>query len=172
MVELKLISHKDELIHSECLNWDFANPEFDLVEFVDSLAKVMLKNNGIGISASQVGTPYKIFLVAGAGGPGTVKAFINSRIVDASAEKVKLEEGCLTYPGISVKVRRPRTIKLRYQEPNGETKTEKFTGMTARIIQHEMDHGLGITMFDAASILDREKAQKQWKKLQKNTTQF
>ena len=168
---MDLVSFKDDVISTECQAWDFENPAFDLVEFVDTLAKVMLNEFGIGISANQVGEPYKVFLIAGGEGPHTVKPFVNAKIVDFSEESNFLEEGCLTYPGLAIKIKRPRTIKIRYSDATGETRTDKFTGMTARIIQHELDHGEGITMFDRATTLHKEKAKKEWKKIQKSLTQ-
>ena len=55
-----------------------------------------------------------------------------------------MEEGCLSFPGLYFKVKRPAAIKIRYQRPNGETVTEQFQGLTARIVQHEIDHLDGI----------------------------
>jgi peptide deformylase len=91
----------------------------------------------------------------------------NPRIVSTSGDDILLEEGCLSYPGLIVKVKRPQHARIRFTGPNGETFTEQFTGMTARVIQHEMDHLEGILFFDKANRYHREQAFKNWKKWKK-----
>lgn len=124
----------------------------------------MLQNKGVGLSANQIGLPYKVFCVSGAGPNGEIMTFFNPKIVDQSEESILLDEGCLTFPGLSLKIRRPRSVKLRFTEPNGESKMQIFTGITARIIQHEMDHMEGDTFLSKASIVQKEKAKKWMKK--------
>ena len=93
---------------------------------------------------------------------------INPRIIDVSSEMVTLEEGCLSYPGLLVKVKRPIWIKVRFNYPNGQAGTHRFEGMTARCFLHEYDHiEFGHTFIDSANFLHKEKAERQWKKLQR-----
>ena len=70
----------------------------------------------------------------------------------------------MTYPGLIVKVKRPRIIRVRYASPTGEITTEKYQDMTARIIQHELDHLNGITLGNRVSRLHLEMAIKKAKK--------
>lgn len=121
----------------------------------------MYENNGIGLAANQVGVPYKIFAMRGE--PQNFVCF-NPRVVQPSAEQISLEEGSLTFPGLLVKVKRPRHIRVRFQTPNGETRTDTFIGMTARIFQHELDHVEGKLYFSRASRYHREIAMKKWKR--------
>ena len=100
----------------------------------------MLSHDGIGLAANQIGLPYRVFAIKA----NPVLVCFNPRIVDYSKETIVLEEGCLTFPGLYLKIKRPRDIKCRFTYPNGETITKTFTGATARIFQHELDHLNGI----------------------------
>jgi peptide deformylase len=117
--------------------------------------------NGLGLAANQVGVPYRVFAMRGA--PENFVCF-NPRIVQAAAENIILEEGCLSFPGLLVKVKRPKHIRVRFQTPNGDTRTETFIGMTARIFQHELDHLDGRLYFNRANKYHKEIAMKKWKR--------
>jgi peptide deformylase len=71
-------------------------------------------------------------------------AFFNPEITWSSEEKIKMEEGCLTYLDLFLNIERPISIMVRYQDFNGEKKTAQFAGLTARCFQHELDHMNGI----------------------------
>jgi peptide deformylase len=75
-----------------------------------------------------------------------------------------MEEGCLSHPGLFVKIKRPRRIKVRYTEPNGHTTTRVFDGITARVFQHELDHLNGVNYQQRANKLHLEQARKKKKK--------
>jgi peptide deformylase len=151
--------------------FDFANPPVDPVELAHILAQALIKYKGVGISANQLGLPYRAFAMA----TNPITVCINPRIVDIGNEEVLLEEGCLSYPGVFVKIKRPKTIKVRYTQPNGETETRVFSGMTARIYQHELDHQDGKNFLDLAGPMARKLALKKFakhKKLEKLRKQF
>jgi len=151
-------------LHIRCQPFDFENPPFDPIVFSQELVKTMYEQNGLGLAANQVGVPYQIFAMRGA--PENFVIF-NPRIIDLSTEEILLEEGCLSYPGLIVKIKRPSLIKVRFQTPNGETRTEKFVGMTARVFLHENDHLLGIRHYDRASRYHRDQAFKRVRKVKK-----
>lgn len=157
---MKLVEQNDPILRQPCEEFDFIRPPFDLVEYSKELVKFMYDNNSYGLSANQVGDPYRIFAMRGH--PENFVC-INPRIVDVSNETIVLEEGCLTFPGLIVKVKRPRHIRVRFHTPNGDTKTEKFTGMSARVFQHEMDHLDGILYFNRASRYHRDMAMRKWR---------
>jgi peptide deformylase len=77
---------------------------------------------------------------------------------------VSLEEGCLTFPGLTVKIKRPQHIRVRFTKPNNETITRQFTGMTARIFQHELDHLDGIIFYNRANRFHRDRALEKWRR--------
>jgi peptide deformylase len=143
-------------------DFDFTNPPFDAVTFANHLAHVMLEKQGVGLAANQLGYPYRICAVASQ----PVLVMFNPRIVDYSDEAVTLEEGCLSYPGLIVKVTRPKSIRIRFTYPNGMTETKKYTGMTARVIQHEVEHLDGGRFFEGVDWYEKEKV-KRWIKKEK-----
>lgn len=151
----------DRYITTECEEFDFNDPPFDPVQFSQNLVKFMYENNGLGLAANQVGTPYRIFAMRGA--PENFVCF-NPKIITYSDQTVSLEEGCLTYPGLLVKIKRPEFIRVRFQTPNGETLTKQFIGMSARVFQHEIDHLDGIVFYNKANKFHREQAMRKWKK--------
>lgn len=137
----ELVKQDHPLLSTQLEYFDFENPPIDPVELAKNLTETMLKNNGLGLSANQCGLPYRVFVLAN----NPVMACFNPRVIDASYEtEIALEEGCLSYPYLYLKVKRPRMIKVRYTMPNGETVTEKFDGLTARVFLHEMDHMEGV----------------------------
>ena len=152
---MKLVIGNDPILKEECKEFDFANPPFDPSEFAKNLVQTMYDNNGIGLSANQVGVPYKIFAMRGT--PADFVCF-NPRIVMPSNELITLEESCLSFPGLIIKIKRPRHVRVRFQGPSGETVTQQFTGMTARVFQHEMDYVNGFLFYTRANRFHREKA--------------
>ena len=158
---MELVSHTSEILTKPCEPFDFLNPPFDPIEFSKDLVKTMYDYNGIGLAANQVGVPYRIFAMRAA--PENFVCF-NPRIVQPSEAEIVLEEGCLTFKGLQVKVKRPQHVRVRFQTPNGETLTKQFTGISARIFQHELDHLDGIVFYNRANRYHREQALKKWKK--------
>ena len=137
-----------EFLLTPCKDFDFDNPPFDATEFSKELVKFMYEKNGLGLAANQVGYNYNIFAMRGS--PQNFVCF-NPIIVDFSEKVVKLEEGCLSYPGLIIPVKRPKSIRVRFRTPNGETRTEKFVGLAARVFQHEMDHLEGNKFYNKAN---------------------
>jgi len=158
---MNLVNANDPILKNKCDNFDFNNPPFDPIQFAENLVKHMYDWNGIGLAANQIGIPYRIFAMRGQ--PENFVCF-NPRIVQPSEMQIVLDEGCLTYPGLYVKIKRPQHVRVRFQTPNGETLTKQFTGMTARIFQHELDHLDGIVFYNKANRYHREQAMRKWKK--------
>ena len=157
---MKLVEATNPVLTTPCQPFNFLNPPFEPVEFARELVKDMYEYNGLGLAANQVGEPYRIFAMRGQ--PENFVCF-NPRIVQPSEMEVVLEEGCLTYPGLLVKIKRPQHIRVRFQLPNGDTITKQFTGMTARVFKHEMDHLNGLVFFNRANRYHKELAFKKWK---------
>ena len=84
----------------------------------------------------------------------------NPKIVYMNDEKSNLEESCMSVPGVAVKVKRSTNLRVRFQTPSGGTDTKTFNGMSAKIIQHEMDHLDGIMFFNRANRYHRDKGMK------------
>lgn len=130
----------DPLLYTALEDFDFANPPTNPVELANDLIETMKANSGLGLSANQCGLPYRVFALWSE----TPLVCFNPRVIDQSSEQVLLDEGCLTFPHLFIKIKRPKIIKVRFQDAFGETHTEKFIGMTARGFLHEMDHLDGV----------------------------
>lgn len=151
---LDLVKKDDPILKRKMEEFDFSNPPVDPAELAVNLAETMIANKGLGLAANQVGLPYRVFAMVG----NPVLVCFNPRIVDTSSDIVLLEEGCLTFPGVFIKIKRPSMIRARFTMADGKTVTNKYIGMTARIFQHEMMHLDGKTFFDCSSRLNLEMA--------------
>lgn len=160
---MELINANDPLLHERLETFDFNNPPGDPEEIATQLVEFMREKNGIGLSANQVGLPYRVFVMEGE----PAYACFNPRIVMDGEEQVLLEEGCLSFIGLNVKVKRAKVIKVRFQGPDGEIYTKTLTGLTARVFQHELDHLNGEVFYKKANSYHRDQAFKKWKKWQK-----
>ena len=124
----------------------------------------MKKNQGIGLAAPQIGLSKKIIIVTEG---EESHAFLNPRIVKQSKEKERDEEGCLSLPGLFVKVLRPKQVEVVAQTVEGEEVRVKARGLGARIFQHEIDHIEGKLIIHRISPLARWKLRNQLKNLGK-----
>jgi peptide deformylase len=165
-----LVPSNDPILKSRMEEFDFFKPPTDPIQLAHDLAETMLYNDGLGLSANQIGLPYRAFAIKAE----KIIVCFNPRIVDYSEETIYLEEGCLSYPNLYIKVKRPQKIKIRYTEPNGNTETKIFSGLTARVALHEYDHLEGITYMQRANRFHIEQAKKNKKlgKLPKVTTNY
>jgi peptide deformylase len=156
MAILNLVDKNHPILRQKMEDFDFANPPTDPIQLAKDLTETMIYNKGIGLAANQCGLPYRVFVLTGE----TVLACFNPRIVTMSDEMVYINEGCLTFPGIAVKIKRPQIIRVRFTMPNGETTTVKFDGLSSRCFQHELDHLNGIVHLSRANAFHKAKAAK------------
>jgi len=152
----------DTYLLEQCEEFDFSDPPFDPVEYAQKLVRFMYEKNALGLAANQVGNPYRIFAMRGQ--PENFVCY-NPKIIQPSEQEVILEEGCLSYPNLVVKIKRPQHVRVRFQTPNGETLTKQFTGMTARVFQHEYDHLMGVRFYDLANKYHRDQAFRKYHKI-------
>ena len=142
---------------------DDIGPDYEgLNELISNMFETMESSEGVGLAAPQVGLSIRLFVVDaniyGDEEPeleGFRKVFINSDIYHYAGEEEILTEGCLSIPGIHEDVVRPNVIRMRYVDENFVEHDEEFTGMAARIIQHEYDHLDGILFTDKLSALKK-----------------
>lgn len=160
MAILDLVDCNDPILREVLDPFDLANPPTDPIQLVKDLSETMIHNNGLGLSANQCGLPYNVFVIKAE----KIIACFNPKIVDYSDDEWFLPEGCLSYPKLFVKIRRPVSIKARYTEPNGNVVTTQFDGITARVYQHELDHLNGIIYTMRANPYHLDKAKRARKK--------
>lgn len=122
----------------------------------DELLETMHREGGCGLAANQVGVKKSVFAVY-VEECSLQRVFFNPKIVSTEADTEIINEGCLSFPGEYCEISRPTSIRLHWQDYTGEHFEEDFTGMAARVIQHELDHLRGLTMFDRISINQQQK---------------
>lgn len=152
-----IVKYPDESLTTPTEVFDFSIPPINPHELVETLLKTMVDTKGVGLSANQLGLPYRVFVMRG---DEYNFAFFNPNIVSYSSEIDVREEGCLSVPGVVVKVPRSKTVRVRFQTPSGAVDTKTFDGLSARVIQHEFDHLNGVLFFNRAHRYHREKAMK------------
>jgi peptide deformylase len=121
---------------------------------IREMIPAMYAFDGTGLAANQVGIEAKIFVADIGEGPFAV---INPEIIQASVKQTVLEEGCLSFPGIHIKVKRPEAIRVKYLSERNETIEAELTGIPAKVFQHEIDHLNGRAIIDHASRAEKLK---------------
>lgn len=163
--ELQLIHFADPVMRTKPPVFDFHQEGMEKAEeLADVLHKKMLQLNGFGLSANQVGIPYRMFVF---GNTEQRFAMFNPTVVGVSREESVMEEGCLSFPGFFLTLRRPEQVTLDYQDEKGETHLKTFRGIAARVILHEYDHMEGINFTYHASNFKLNYALNKIKKKQK-----
>ncbi len=149
-----LVAYNDPVLRRPTTKFDLNNPQVDPMELATNMVDTMRALKGIGLAANQIGVPYSMSVID----TDPVRVLINPELISAHIEHKTEEEGCLSYPGILVDVPRPKECHIRFTYPNGERFTEPFVGLTARILQHELEHLNGKAFFHQASRLQMERA--------------
>ena len=162
---MKLIYHPNDFLNKEVKDVNLEDPGFNLKELKTEMVELMLANNGIGLSANQVGLDAKIFVMGDSLENSTM--CINPTVLQYTKETADDIEGCLSFPNIFVKVKRPKEILAEFYDENLEKQTVKIEGYSAKCYLHELDHLLGITFKDRVSKLKWDMAAKKARKLEK-----
>lgn len=155
MIEMKLIPETSPMLLQPCQEFDFSNPPYDPKEFAESLYNTMAKHDGLGLSANQVGFPYRVMAIRTDEDPLVI---FNPRIIHTSENFVTMKEGCLSFPLLYLSVKRPDLVRIRYQGWEGVTDTSTFIGMSARVVLHEYDHLEGKVFTQTASSFETQRA--------------
>lgn len=123
----------------------------DLATLIANMWETMYHANGVGLAAPQIGKSIRLFVVdtvqtrkEGQEDEGIKQVFINAEKVEEAGEPWAYEEGCLSIPDIHGDVERPPQLKLRWLNEAFEPREAVFTGVNARVIQHEYDHIEGV----------------------------
>jgi len=159
----------------------------ELKTLAADMLETMYAAPGIGLAAIQVGVPLRLLVIdlqepdedaepvechSHGGEPHfhqpvkrEPRVFVNPEIIDPSEELNVYTEGCLSVPEIYAEVERPKTIRARWQDLDGQVHEEDMDGLWATCLQHEMDHLEGILFIDHLSRLKRQMALKKLQKL-------
>ncbi len=141
----------------------------DARKLMDDMLETMYDAPGIGLAAIQLGIPRRVLVIDTAKeGEEPQPLFVaNPEITWMSDELSDYEEGCLSIPEFYEMVQRPREIRLRYMNRQGEAQDMHAAGILATVIQHEFDHLNGILFIDHISKLKRDRVLKKFQKAQK-----
>lgn len=144
------------------------NELITLPEFSKNLEEMnsLLEIDGVGLAATQIGWSVNLFVLLINENEEKIEpqAFLNPKILSFSKEKVKMEEGCLSFPGFFLKILRPKSIVWKYQTIDGDTVEVASSNLYARAVQHEIDHLNGQLFIKYASPAQRLKLKKWLKK--------
>jgi peptide deformylase len=132
----------------------------NLIEIIENMFETMYRANGLGLAAPQIGLSIRLFVVDGSNVEKDdlkdfKKIFINAQILDEEGEEWMYNEGCLSIPGIREDIYRIPKIKIKYQDENFVEHIEEYSGIAARVIQHEYDHINGVLFTDRISSLKK-----------------
>ena len=147
-------------------SWPLDTSSIDTDKFVAELIDAMWEHSGLGISANQIGHPYRVFAMRGETKKESIVCF-NPVIKDFSPEMNTMEEGCLSLPDVYARVVRPAHVAISYLDKDGKEEGQLASGMTARVFQHELDHLDGILFIDRVGKLTRERAFEKASKIKK-----
>ena len=162
---MKLLYYPNEFLEKEVKSVDLENPGFDPKELRKEMEELMLSSKGIGLSANQIGLDQKVFVMGDK--PDNTNICINPTVLEYTEETVADLEGCLSFPHIYVKIKRPKEILAEFYDVNLEKQVVKIDGYSAKCYLHELDHLLGITMKDRVSKLKWDMAVKKSAKYKK-----
>lgn len=137
-------------------------------QLVQDLTETMYAHDGAGIAAIQVGRLERIFIIDGRVATGSENAdpvvFINPEVVETGRGEEVSEEGCLSFPGVFISVKRPRWARVRAMNVAGETFEWEGDALLGRALQHEHDHLTGKLMIDLVGKVKKEMVKRKMKR--------
>ena len=143
--------------------------DLDRKELMDNLIETMKSFHGIGLSASQCGIMERVFVMYSDVRKGEIISCFNPQLISEGTEMVLMDEGCLTFPGLWLKIRRPDHIACSFEDENGDSQQVTMMGLECRIFQHEMDHMDGTNFTNRVSKLKLDMGKKRAAKMKKRS---
>lgn len=164
---LPIVAYGDPVLRKTGVDLKPEHPELDTL--LANMFETMYHAQGVGLAAPQVGLALRLFIIDAtpfaeddeldeeekAVLSNFKKVFINARILEETGDKWSFNEGCLSIPDIREDVSRHEEVRLEYYDENFERKEEVFSGLAARVIQHEYDHIEGVLFTDKLSSLKK-----------------
>jgi peptide deformylase len=166
---LPIVAYGAPVLRKVCS--DITPDYLELDKLIEDMWETMYASNGVGLAAPQINRDIRLFIVDSrqifqnqeeedkgkyADEPGVRQIFINAHIKELDGDDWSYNEGCLSIPKIREDVTRPEEVIIDFMDENFIQKTEKFVGITARIIQHEYDHIEGRLFIDYLKPLRRK----------------
>ncbi len=176
---LPIVAYGHPVLKKKCKEIDQDYPK--LGELISNMWETMYNANGVGLAAPQIGLPIRVFIVDASPFAedenldeaeknilkSFKKVFINPTIIEEEGIEWDFNEGCLSIPEVREDVFRKPTITIEYQDENFVSHKEEFTGLAARVVQHEYDHIEGILFTDHLSSLKKRLIKGKLKSIEK-----
>jgi peptide deformylase len=149
-----ILHYPDPRLREKALRVERVTPE--LHRLIEDMAETMYAAPGVGLAATQIGEPHRLFIVdiAAENEPSNLMVFINPEIVNPEGEQI-WAEGCLSFPGITEDLKRPCKVTVRAIGRDGEPFEITADGLLAVAVQHENDHLDGVLMIDRMGLLKK-----------------
>ena len=150
-----ILKYGDSILHEPARTVEAFTPELD--RLIDDMIETMYAAPGVGLAATQIGVPLRIFVVDVSVGrdPEGLIVMVNPEFVERDGVQLE-EEGCLSVPGFNATVMRPMRVVVKGLDRDGEPRQHEGTGLLARAFQHEMDHLDGTLFVDRLRGIKRE----------------
>ncbi|ADF53415.1 MAG: peptide deformylase [Zunongwangia sp.] len=164
---LPIVAYGDPVLKKKAKPIDKDYPKLE--ELISNMWDTMYNAYGVGLAAPQVGVPIRLFVIDAAPFAedddltaeekeylkGFKRVFINAKVIEETGDEWAFSEGCLSIPDVREDIFRKPEVTIEYQDQNFETKKETFTGLAARVVQHEYDHTEGILFTEKISSLKK-----------------
>ena len=150
---LKIITQPNPILRKK--SKEISLKEINSQEFmglISSMEKTMIKTDGVGLAAPQIGKNIRLFVINSKDGP---LCLANPKIIKKSWATELDQEGCLSVPGVFGRVKRHKKITLTYYNQAGKKIKQTAQGLMARVMQHEIDHLDGILFIDKATGIEK-----------------
>ena len=162
-----IVKYGDRVLHEPARDVDAITPQIQTL--IADMVATMYAAPGIGLAASQIGVPLRIFVIDLSVGrdAGSLITMINPTFVEREGMQLE-EEGCLSVPGFNATVARPERVVVRGLDRDGRPHQHEGTGLLARAFQHEMDHLDGRVFLDRLRGIKRDLIVRRIRKLAKS----
>jgi len=168
MVPLKICKYGEPVLRHKTKVIETVTPE--IIALANDMLETMYTAPGVGLAANQVGVPVRMCVIdIRPEGKRLPMVFINPRIEKMEGRIVD-EEGCLSFPGMLVKTKRSRTVRVSAKNLEGKEFNIEASQFLSRVLQHELDHLDGKTFLDHISAADKKYVQSEIKRRKKEGT--
>ncbi len=155
MAILNIKKFNEPVLRKKCEEINKIDKETE--DFIVDMAQTMVKKDGVGLAAPQVGVSKRVIVVMTDLAGQRIFEMVNPKIIKKSKETEFGKEGCLSFPGIFLKIKRMKEIEVKGLDIKGRKIQLKAEGFLARVFQHEIDHLDGILFFHRLSFIQKIK---------------
>jgi peptide deformylase len=162
---LKIFKYGEPVLRHKCKAVDAITPE--IVALANDMLETMYLAPGVGLAANQVGVPVRLCVIdLRPEGKRSPMIFVNPSIEKHEGRIIE-DEGCLSFPGFTVKAKRSRMVRVCAQDITGKQFTVNASNFLSRVLQHEIDHLDGNTFLDHISATDKKYVQSEIRRRKK-----